>query len=284
MISEIEKYLRVIVPTYNETPIDAWGVETTPDEAFGDYASNVAFRLAKSLRLAPLEVANRLVATIRERDTKKVFADVQLAPPGFINFRIAPAFLLTQVIRVASGRPQKRHKEKIILEFVSANPTGPLTMANGRGGFLGDVLAHAFSYAGYRVAREYYINDAGLQIRRLGESVLASLGLVVKSEEQYQGAYIETLAKKFSKKIKVLYDSTPASYEKIGQLVAAELLKQIQSSIKKAGIQFDGWFSEYRELRKKNLLPTTLKLLGSRGMTAEREGAVWLKTTEADDD
>lgn len=284
MIYELQIYLQKIVPAFEETSIADWGIEMTPDETLGDYASNVAFRLARSLSRAPLEVAQRLVTLIREKDVDGVFADVALAPPGFINFRIASKFLLANVVRVVSGKPLPRRQEKIILEFISANPTGPLTIANGRGGFLGDVLSKSLTFAGYKTYNEYYINDAGLQVRRLGESALASLGLVLKNDDQYQGDYVNELAQKFSRKIKNLYDKTSDSYERIGQLVAADLLQQIKSSIKKAGIHFDGWFSEYDEIRKKNMPSKILTLLKSRRMIEERDGAVWLKTVDLDDD
>ena len=148
---------------------------------FGSYSSNAPFLLAKELKQSPESIAKELAGKIASADNGKLFSKVE-AVTGYVNFFIAPSVLAEKVANIATKKyPFKIKKQKINLEFVSANPTGPLTMANGRGGFLGDVLANVLEFVGHKVTREYYINDAGNQIRLLGESILAESGNKPKS-------------------------------------------------------------------------------------------------------
>ncbi len=359
MILELRDYLKKILPSVD------WTLERTADDKFGDFASNIAFKLSKERKASPFVVAQGLAEEVVKNDSEKIFTRVEAALPGFVNFWVREDFFLKKLELISGDATSKKQtilgsrisgkdgeRKKINLEFVSANPTGPLTMANGRGGFLGDVLGNVLEAAGYEVTREYYINDAGVQIKKLGESVLAALGMVPKSEEHYQGGYIKELAEKMREKIARKHKSTKAQKqieiasspeaprndgsleqieiasspedprndgsleqieiasspeaprndgsleqieiasspeaprndrdfaEKIGRLAAAELLKQIKKSIKNVGIKYDKWFSEYKDLRKKGELDKTLAFLRERGMVYEREGAVWLRTSQ----
>ncbi len=280
MIIELETYLNKVLPSIDGVAIADWAIEATIDEQFGDYSSNVAFRLAKPLHKSPLAVAEALATALRAADVDHYFERVEFVAPGFLNFFIAPALLVKSLAVVADGdnnvalRLTQGLGKKINVEFISANPTGPLTMANGRGGFFGDVLSNVLAAVGYEVTREYYINDAGVQIRRLGESVLASLGLIPKTEEQYQGEYVADLAKKYEAQIRPMTDA-----EEVGRLIAVDLLEQIKQSTARAGIRFDVWFSEYRDLRQQGALETTLELLRSLGKIEVRDGATWLVAT-----
>lgn len=271
MIAELEKYL------YGIAPHD-WRLENASDDRFGDYATNVAFRLAKSFGKSPLVVSEELAIMITQFDKGRVFSRVVAAAPGFLNFTVAHNYVAAQLERVLEEKQDNTSTssgiKKINIEFISANPTGPLTMANGRGGFFGDVLANVLEAVGHDVTREYYVNDAGVQIRRLGESVAAALELLPKNEEQYQGSYIGELAQKFEAKITSIFKKKGA--EEVGRIIAADLLKQIKKSLKRAGITFDLWFSEYKDLRKKKMLEKTLDLLRSLGKIEVREGATWL--------
>jgi len=241
---------------------------------FGDYSSNVAFALAKDFRKPPFEVAKELAAQIKNKDVEKFFSKVEAAQPGFINFWISNGALYSQLSKaVKAKKPLVPKRLKINVEFISANPTGPLTMANGRGGFWGDVLARVLEFAGHKVVREYYINDTGNQIKILGESILAVLGKASAREEHYQGDYVKDLAKQPEKKAKNILDP-----ERVGKLAANLLLKQIKNSVKRAGIQFDVWFSEYQNLHKKGELKKVLENLKRRQLIVEKEGAIWLKS------
>ncbi len=152
-------------------------------------------------------------------------------------------------------------------------------MANGRGGFLGHTLANVLSMAGYDVTREYYINDAGVQVRKLGASILAALKLMPDSPDHYQGEYVKELAEKMRGQItKKQKNKKTLEQEEVGRLAAKELLASIKKSLKNVAIKHDVWFSEYKELRKKRALEKTLELLRSRGMVYERDGAVWMRT------
>jgi len=217
MILELRDYLKKILPSVD------WTLERTADDKFGDFASNIAFKLSKERKASPFVVAQGLAEEVVKNDSEKIFTRVEAALPGFVNFWVREDFFLKKLELISGDATSKKQtilgsrisgkdgeRKKINLEFVSANPTGPLTMANGRGGFLGDVLGNVLEAAGYEVTREYYINDAGVQIKKLGESVLAALGMVPKSEEHYQGGYIKELAEKMREKIARKHKSTKA--------------------------------------------------------------------------
>ena len=218
----------------------------------GDWTSNIAFSLSKTLSKSPSEVATK----IREELIKssKIIARAE-TKNGFLNI-----FLKDEVLLKALEEKEKfsKKKEKINVEFVSANPTGPLTMANGRGGFYGDALANVLEKVGYDVTREYYINDAGNQVKLLGESIRAAEGKIPQKEEHYKGEYIKELK------------------GKSGTEAAEFLLGQIKESLKKAGIEFDIWFSE-KELREKKEPEKVLKFLEEKNLIEKKDGATWLR-------
>ncbi|TSC89745.1 MAG: arginyl-tRNA synthetase [Parcubacteria group bacterium Gr01-1014_3] len=248
---------------------------------YGHYSTSAAFLLAKEWKTPPIEAAKKLADKIRAADEEKIFQKIEAVAPGYVNFWISAKVLaaeLQSILKFPSSRKATKGKQKICLEFISANPTGPLTMANGRGGFLGDALANILEAVGNKVTREYYINDAGNQVRVLGESILAAIGKAEPKEEHYKGAYVLTLARKIQPKIKT------DDALKIGQLAAGELLKEIKQSVKNAGISFDVWFSEQKNLHQRKELPKTLEFLKSKKLVAEHDGAVWLKTEGIADD
>ncbi len=283
MIIALEQYLSRILPSIEGVVVSDWLLEATTDDRFGDYATNVAFRLSKLLKKSPLVVVELLAVALRAADVRHYFDRIDAAAPGFLNFFVTPNVVGAELVNIVSS-PRLSSvvpaatKKKINIEFISANPTGPLTMANGRGGFFGDVLANVFAAVGHDVTREYYINDAGVQIKRLGESVLASLGIISKTEEQYQGEYVAALAKKYEVEIRKMLDDRRSMEctEEIGRLIAADLLAQIKQSTARAGIHFDLWFSEHHDLRQKGALEKTLELLRSLGKIEVRDGAQWL--------
>jgi len=281
MIDEIKKFIKVVIGR----EVGQIFIPERPE--FGHYAANVAFVLANLRRAQgenklPLEIAKELVEKIKAVDGGRLFYKVEAAPPGFINFWISTQALQKELLKILKAKIWRVPgiKRRVInLEFISANPTGPLTMANGRGGFLGDVLANVLQSVGHKVIREYYINDAGRQIEILGESILAALGRISPKEEYYQGAYIKTLANKL--KTKILKLKTP---EDIGRLAAKELLRGIKQSVKKSGIKFDVWFSEYQKLRRSGLIKKIIDILNKKGLVDEHDGAKWLKSSDIADE
>jgi len=230
-------------------------------QGFGDYTTNIALRLKKPAT----EIAGKLKSDLFEK--------VEVAGPGFINFFLSKEYLQEQVGTILKekekfGQLKIGQGRKINVEFISANPTGPLTLGNGRGGFWGDVLANVLNKAGYQAEREYYINDTGEQIKKLGHSVLKD------AEAVYQGRYIEELRKKIK-------GNDP---EKIGQSAAKIILQEmIKPTIKKMKIKFDVWFSE-KTLYQKKEVSRALNILKKKKLSYESEGALWFKSTQFGDD
>lgn len=262
----------------------------SPKPGFGDYSSNIALQLAKlevaGVKQTPVEIANkiidRIVGAYRDTPEKYYLEKIEIAGPGFINFFIKPEAWgedLKEILEKGEdfGKNNIGNREKIEVEFISANPTGPLTLANGRGGALGDTLANVLAWNGYQVDREYYVNDTGNQIRLLGESVLAAAGKMSPKEEHYKGEYIRELAGKFK-------DDLGLEPLELGQKLADSLLEQeIKPPIAKLGIKFDEYYSE-RSIYQRSLINKTVELLKEKGLAYESEGAVWFKATQFGDE
>jgi arginyl-tRNA synthetase len=270
-----KKYGSVAIPDFSVV---------TPDSAQNsDYATNVAFLLGRELKKKPLDIAHEL---IHELIHEKVFRDISVASPGFINFWLSDEVIHGGLGEILKKRKKYGHdtkkKEKIQVEFISANPTGPLTLANGRGGFYGDVLSNVLISQGYQVEREYYINDAGNQIQTLGNSILAVAGIIPDSGEYYHGEYIKKWADKNKKVIKDNLE-LPSS---IGKLAAEDFFKnQIRPSVeKKMKISFGRWTSENDDIFKKGYADKALKIFEKRGVVYASENARWLRTTDFGDD
>ncbi|KKU36219.1 MAG: Arginine-tRNA ligase [Candidatus Azambacteria bacterium GW2011_GWF2_46_32] len=255
-------------------------VEKSAEKIYGDYATSVALKLAKIARKGPHDISylisNQILAMTRD---KHVFEKIEVVHPGFINFFLDQHYLqknVQEILKTGSkyGSSNIGRNKKIQIEFISANPTGPLTVANGRGGFFGDTLANVLEKSGFKVIREYYINDAGRQVRLLGESAMASLGLISKSEDHYQGDYVNELAKKHKKFILANKNDSL----KTGKRLAGDILKtMIKPPIKKMGIKFDVWFSESSLHGKGKLIEKVFARLKKKKLIYEKEGAEWFK-------
>ncbi len=264
----------------------------SPRADFGDYSTNVALKIAAQKKGGSLVVAEELKAKILKSAPRGFFLKIEIARPGFLNFFISPEALEKEFSEILSSRGGfapggKRNygrgagkKEKIQLEFVSANPTGPLTLANGRGGFWGDVLARVLEFSGCSVEREYYVNDTGNQILTLGKSALAFLGLIPSEENFYRGEYLREWAGRNESFVK----KNAAKPMAIGEKAAAEFLKEIKKALAAANIKFSRFTSEKREIHKKGLIEKVLKIFKKSGFVYEKEGATWLKTTKFGDD
>lgn len=262
-------------------------VEHVKNEKFGDYATNVAMVLAKNGGKSPMEIAKGIVAFLPspgasrhplpkgEGDVEGIFEKVEVAAPGYINFYFSKKYLQETVIKINKEKEKFGNSKigkniKINNEFISANPTGPLHLGNGRGGFYGDSLSRVLRKAGFDVVSEYYVNDAGEQVMKLGHSVLKD------AEKVYEGEYIDELSKKYSE----IGDA-----RKAGEKAAQDILKNIvQPTVKgKMRIGFDVWMSE-KSLFEKGYVEKAIKILEEKKLTYESEGALWLKTTEFGDD
>ncbi len=270
-------------------------IERTPRPEFGDYATNVALSVAQKQNALPHDVAQQL--SLRLAATKhELISKVDVAGPGFINITISDAWLAEQgqgiaksakaLTKSAAYKGQHAH-----LEFISANPTGPLTLANARGGFLGDVLGNVLERVGYKVYREYYVNDRGVQVSVLAESVLRRYfqqqGITIDYPETcYQGVYIEELARKLKLPNYKMTDVAKLAEirDKIKDKVVATMLKEIQRVVTKAmHIDFDNWLSE-KTLVAPGILDKLVATLKAKGLVYEKDGATWLATTKYGDD
>jgi arginyl-tRNA synthetase len=259
----------------------------------GDWASNVAMVLAGRLGRPPREVAASILERLDLEGAGVQAADV--AGPGFINFRLAEGrvhALLERVLRqdAGYGRLEAESPRRIMVEFVSANPTGPLHVAHGRGAALGDAIATLLEWAGHHPYREFYVNDAGVQIDRLGESVEARwqqlMGREVPIPEGgYHGDYVAELARAAEREMAGELAELPAA-DRVIRLRdwAVERLQAGQDADLRAfGVVFDEWYPESRVYRE-GLVGETLAELAERGLTYEHEGATWLRTTDHGDD
>ncbi len=256
-----------------------------PDRSeFGDYSSNVAMIAAKKLGKNPREVAEKMAEALRQ-SSGRFFTRIEVAGPGFLNFWVSTEAVgkdFLELVRMKNLPKLSLGKgKKIQVEYVSANPTGPLTLANGRGGFLGDVLSNVLTLSGFRVEREYYINDTGKQIITLGKSILASAGLMPEEETFYKGDYIKEWAKINKTKIKKLQNEPL----KLGQEAAKDFLKSIKNALEsRAKIKFDRWTSEEKHIHKKGLIKKAQAFFDKKNLIYKKDGATWLKTTDFADD
>ena len=256
---------------------------------FGDVASNVAFLLAKLLGRNPRSIAEEIVGKLKGLEE---FESVEVAGGGFINFKLSPELftrLLREVVESQFYVSNVGKGERVLLEYVSANPTGPLHVGHGRGAVVGDVLSRVMKLTGYRVEREFYINDAGRQIYLLGLSIyLRAKELkgeeVELPEDAYRGDYIVEIAKKLLElKPNLLELPEEEAVELAAQFGREELLREIEEDLKRLRVEFDSWFSE-RSLYESGKVEKVLKLLEEKGLIYEKDGALWLKTTLFGDD
>lgn len=246
---------------------------TVPELEFGDFASNIAFQVAKIAQKAPREVAEDIKQEIRD----EMFTSVEVAGSGYLNFTLNEAIWIKELefIDESYGRKQSNIREKVQVEFISANPTGPLTLGNARGGFLGDVLAGVLQSQGYEVVREYYFNDAGTQISELIKSVRAAGGMEVDGETQYRGDYIDRLAEQYADKL-AMDDAD------LAQLLTATIFKEhIEPALKNMNVTFDVYFNE-RDLS--DGFEDVVNMLKSSNLTEEKDDALWLKSTNYGDE
>ncbi|SHI91584.1 arginyl-tRNA synthetase [Malonomonas rubra DSM 5091] len=264
-------------------------VPKNPDH--GDFASNLAMTMAKAERKAPRQIAEALVEVLQKNP---LCERVEIAGPGFINFRLAPSCwygVLDQVMSEGEqyGRSDVGKGTKIQVEFVSANPTGPLHIGHGRGAVVGDAVAAVLQAAGYDVQREYYVNDAGNQVKTLGLSILMRLrelqGESIEfPEDGYQAEYVKELAAKLqSEKGELKELEEDEAIEACARFGVEKVLEWIGRDLKAFGIEFDNWYSE-KSLYDRNMVDNELAKLKEKGLSFEQDEALWLRTTEYGDD
>ena len=267
-------------------------VERPGNSDHGDFATNLPLKLARATRINPLELAQSLAAHIATGD---VIDRVEAAQPGFINFYLNESWLQQQVetVRQAGnqfGNTESGQGQKMMVEFVSVNPTGPVHVGHTRGAVLGSALANIMEAAGYDVTREYYVNDAGNQMQLFYRSVLAAykktLGYEAEMPEKgYEGEYIFDLAKEIadSEGTRFIDQDDEQALKEIGDIGRERMVATIKEDLFEIGVEFDNWFSE-RTLFTGGEYATALGLLQDNDYLSERDGATWFNSTMLGDD
>ena len=266
-------------------------IEIPRDTSHGDYASNFAMAGARELHMAPRAIAQAIVDHLELEGS--YFQKAEIAGPGFLNFTLGPKWY-GEVLRAIEeegpdyGSGDRGAGKRVMVEFVSANPTGPMHMGNARGGVLGDTLANVLARNGWNVWREFYVNDAGNQIDKFARSIYARYMQIVLGEDAvpfpedgYQGEDIKELAQAF-------YEASGSDYKNepeedalfaMAQFGLERNIPKMKEDLNKYGIEYDQWFLE-SSLHNSGAVASTVQLLTDKGWTYEKDGALWLNTTE----
>lgn len=265
----------------NKIEFTEWSVNVNNQEGFGDYSSNIALKLAKVLKKAPIEIAENIA--IHPNASENVFT-LSSSQPGFVNFHISNDYylrILKQIISESEnfGKKKKLNKSANV-EFVSSNPTGPLTVGHGRQAILGDMVSNILTWNGYNVTREYYYNDAGKQMRVLAESCYAKYAKQVGKdvempENGYVGTYLDEIAEKIiNEHGKDLESDNPIFRD----FTEKEIFANIENTLENLGIKFDV-FTKEGTFYKNGAIDNVLKILKEKNLSYEKDGAVWFKTS-----
>jgi arginyl-tRNA synthetase len=270
----------------SDTPLPEVSIERPAHPEHGDWASNVAMQLAPVARAAPLRIAE---AIERHLGAPPGIAAVEIAAPGFLNFRLDPEWVAAQVgpIREAGpsyGRGTVPHPRRINVEFVSANPTGPLTVGNARGAFVGDVLSRVLDAVGHDVTREYYFNDYNEQIRNLGLTLLALRRGEPIPEDGYHGDYVSELVEAVPPAVWSDAEASDADAgEILGRWASERVRAGIESSLARLGVRFDVWTSE-GAIHEAGWVERGIEQLREAGYIYEDGGAQWFRSSALGDD
>lgn len=294
MQMKIQEQLRCVIESavtslgYGAASVSGY-LDTPADARFGDLSTNIAMQLSKQEKNTPRELAISIVEAIKEKLAQTGAAglvkEIKIEGAGFINFYLQEGYFYNQVKEVikSNGRPAQGAVPKtspVLIEFVSANPTGALSVAHARQAAVGDALANILEYLNFKVTREYYLNDEGNQINILGRSVdlrmkeLAGQAIDFP-EDHYQGSYIYDIAK--------IAQERSIAAEKLADFSAGYILDIIKQELVDFGVQFDSWFSQ-KELGKSGKIEEALKYLRDKGFIYDLDGAVWFKSTQFGDD
>jgi arginyl-tRNA synthetase len=274
-----------------EMPADI-PVEPSRHAAHGDYGSPVCLGLARVLRLAPIRIAEVLAEHV---PAAPFVARVEAVQPGFVNFALDPGWIAAQVPDILAagetwGNLSYGEGQRVQVEFVSANPTGPMTVASTRNAVIGDVLARVLEAAGYSVQREYYVNDAGSKVRHFGGSIFSRYAALFDAEvpfpeKGYPGSYVTELAKLAAGEFgdRYLQMDQEEAVRELGRWGIGQILRGVEDDLTQLRVNFDNWFSE-RSLYESGLFGDMMARLAGGGYVLEREGATWFTHPDLDKD
>jgi len=267
-------------------------VERPRQEEHGDYATPVCLQLAGAAKMAPRAIAARIVEHLPEAP---FIGEVEVAGPGYIDFTLDASWLAAQVETILEadeqwGQIDLGHGRRIQVEFVSANPTGPITIASTRNAVIGDALSSVLTAAGFDVEREYYVNDAGSQVRKFGESLYARYADMLGEEapfpeDGYHGDYVVKMAQDIAQqhKDRYLQLGRREAVEALGELGIERVLERVREDLRELRVIFDTWFHE-RTLYESGLFDQVIERLRRKGHITEREDAVWFTSPDLEDD
>jgi arginyl-tRNA synthetase len=259
-------------------------LDRPPKPELGDYSSNAAMLLAAPLGEAPRDVATRLGAELeRELGVEHHLDRVEVAGPGFVNLFLADEWYRQAMARLAAADEgldlaPVSNPQRILVEYVSANPTGPLHVGGGRHAAYGDALVRLLRAVGHDVQSEYYVNDAGGQVQRFAASIAAAMTGAEGPEDGYEGAYVADLAEQMKGE-----GVDPADTEAVGRRGIELILDGVRATLDRFGVGFDSWFSE-GDLYARGEVEAALERLEQRGHTYKTDGALWLRSTDFGDD
>ena len=281
IIQEIENGLNSI---YNDIDDIKISIEKPKNKDHGDVSTNIALLLTKIIKKNPLEICEELKKELIKSD---LFESIEIAKPGFINFKLAVSSLTKSLNKIIDlnndyGKNKSGENKKVLVEFVSANPTGPLTVGHGRGAIIGDVVSNILSWNGFKVDREYYYNNAGRQMRILGESLKARYYELLNKDysfpdDGYKGDYIKDIANSLieNKKDELLSESDDFFKNNAEEYI----FNQIKNTLSKIGLKFDNYFNEQTLYDNKKIFDVIDKLKNKK-LIYEKDDATWFKATD----
>jgi len=274
-----------------EAPIPDYVIEVPNNANHGHFATNLPLTLASSQKRRPTEIASIILDHLE--DDTKIVERAEVAGPGFINFTINRGEwyrLLSSIVESgeAYGRTEPGTGKRVLVEFVSANPTGPLHLGHGRGAALGDTLCRILAFTGHEVVREFYINDAGQQVKLLGESIYSRWKQIARPdhpfpENGYYGDYVLDLAKQISSQVDLGSLKPEEAVNRCTDLGRQVMLEEIKRDLSDFRIMFDVWFSE-SDLYASGLIEEALETIKRKGQAYDQEGALWIRTSVFGDD
>ena len=280
IIKEISNSIKKIYENIDDITIS---VEKPKNKKHGDISTNIALLLAKKVKKNPIEICEELKVELIK---SSLFDSLEIAKPGFINFKLAISSLTNSLKKITDlnnnyGKNNSGHQKKVLVEFVSANPTGPLTVGHGRGAIIGDVVSNILTWNGYKVDREYYYNNAGRQMRILGESLKARYYELLNidydfPEDGYKGDYLKKIASSLVDDKKDALLNKPDDFFKDN--AEKYIFNQIKKTLAKIGLKFDNYYNENQLYENKKIFDVVDKLKNKK-LIYEKEGATWFKAT-----